>query len=128
MNISNNKKIITFWSIISVVLFSITNTLSYLFQSTTLNTGALIRSVVFMIVLYLWGLTRLFSQKKFAVSFMYFILFVYLIGFISTIIVSATYIHGINTLIVIGLSILGLVVNSIIFWIIRKNNSQSVTN
>lgn len=121
----SSKQKMTLIIFIAMGLFAITNSMTYLMQSTNPDMGNLTRSIIFALVLYGWALVRLLSGKRFAVPFMDFINVVYGMGFVSNIAISGTQLSGIGALIVVVLSIIGIGMNILASIVARKFRSQT---
>ncbi|GAK48481.1 hypothetical protein LOSG293_320140 [Secundilactobacillus oryzae JCM 18671] len=107
----SNKRKLVLITVAAIVLFVVSNSLVFMFQAQQANTDVMIRSGVFVAVLYGWGLVRLLAGKRFAVPFMNFINSVYGMGFISNIALATTKLSGGIVPLVIILSLSGIVIN-----------------
>ncbi|SYW09205.1 hypothetical protein [Oenococcus oeni] len=109
---------------LTVILFISSNSFIFLFHKDHQNFGIVFRTSLFVVFLYSWASIRLLASKRFAVSFMDFVNIVYAVGFISNIALAATKISGINVWIVVGMSLIGFIINILISKSARKFKSD----
>ena len=99
----------------SWLLFVATNLGVTVLTSQTVTIRPLINTVIFALILYAWRILNFIRERRFAVGLMEFVIIVYTIGFMSSIVTAIANLHvatELLILIIIG-SFIGVVINLI---------------
>lgn len=99
----------------SWLLFVATNLGVTVLTSQTVTIRPLINTVIFALILYAWSILNFIRERRFAVGLMEFVIIVYTIGFMSSIVTAIANLHvatELLILIIIG-SFIGVVINLI---------------
>lgn len=99
----------------SWLLFVATNLGVTVLTSQTVTIRPLINTVIFALILYVWSILNFIRERRFAVGLMEFVIIVYTIGFMSSIVTAIANLHvatELLILIIIG-SFIGVVINLI---------------